>query len=454
MTTMHPSRRGFVHAITAAGLALPAVLPPLARADAPSGKLNIAGIGVGGMGHNNLRQMRTENIVAICDVDHRHADKSFKLAPGAKRYFDYREMLATQDDIDAVLIATPDHTHAVIAAAAMRAGKHVYCQKPLTHDIAEARYLAELAAKTGVITQMGNQYNSSNGIRLLCEWVWSGAIGEVREVDAWCSLKYRPFGHAWWATTHGEPPADTPPVPDHLDWDTWIGPAPMRPYHPTYHPAKWRAWWDFGNGMMGDRGVHTLDSVFWALKLGAPTRIELLKTSGSNEHIHPDVAHVRFHFGARGDMPPVVVNWHQGEEPPTRPKELPDNVRIGDDQGGAILKGTDGIIMHGTYAGSVRIWPEARLREVGTPEQVIPRVGMHHEQAWIAACKAGKNPSSHFGYSGPLTELTLLGNLAIRLGGTIDWDAEHMQATARPEADALIRTKYRKGWSLAGDTGV
>ena len=410
-------------------------------------KLNIAGIGIGGMGSHNLGQMESENIVALCDVDGAYADHVYQRYPNAKIYSDYRVMLEQQQDIDAVMIGTPDHTHACIALAAMGAGKHVYCQKPLTHDIHEARVLTRAAKRTGVVTQMGNQFNSSDGIRQVCEWLWDGAIGEVREVDAWCTLRYTPFGHAGWSTLLGERPTETPEVPRILDWDTWIGPAPMRPYHETYHPARWRAWWDFGCGMMGDRGVHTLDSVFWSLKLTAPKRIELIRKEGGNDEVHPDVAVVRFDFPARGDMPPVTVNWYSGAEPP-RPEGLEEGARMGDSEGGMILKGEKGMIMHGVYAGEVWIAPESRAKEYTPPALSIPRIGMSHEQHWVQCCKTGERASSDFSYSGPLTEFVLLGNIAIRLGGVIEWNAEDMRAKGRPEADEWIRRPRRKGWEL------
>jgi predicted dehydrogenase len=233
----------------------------------PSEKLNIAGIGIGGMGSGNLRNLANENIVALCDVDTEYAGKVFNAFPQARKYTDYRELLDKEKDVDAVVIATPDHTHAVIAAAAMRAGKHVFCQKPLTHDVYEARRLAEIARETGVVTQMGIQGHSMEGIRQLREWISAGVIGDVREVDAWCSLTYYPWGHASWSSPRGTRPEETPPVPDTLDWDLWLGPAPERPYHPCYHPRTWRSWWDFGCGMMGDRGVHTFDPIVWALDL-------------------------------------------------------------------------------------------------------------------------------------------------------------------------------------------
>jgi len=283
-------------------------------------KLNLAGIGFGGMGASNLRNLESENIVALCDVDHDYAANTFKRYPDAKVYTDYRELLDKQKDLDAVVIATPDHTHAVISMAAMKAGKHVYCQKPLTHDVYEARSLAQAAKETGVATQMGIQGHSMEGLRLVCEWIWDGAIGNVYEVDAWCDLSYYPWGHAGWSSKWGTRPTDTPAVPASLNWDLWLGPAPERPYHPAYHPAVWRCWWEFGCGMMGDRGAHTLDPVCSALKLTQPTSIEAT-SCGLNPDTHPLTAIVTYRFPKREGFPPLKLTWYEGLRAP-RPEEL------------------------------------------------------------------------------------------------------------------------------------
>src|SRR5215469_13908856 len=239
------NRREFLKTSTVAAGAVVAAFPSLVRGQNLNSKLNIAGIGIGGMGGNNLRNLESENIVALCDVDQNYAAPVIKRYPGAKLYTDYRELLDKQKDVDAVLIATPDHTHAVISMAAIRSGKHVYCQKPLCHDIYEARRLAQAAKESKVATQMGIQGHSSEGFRLINEWIADGAIGEIREVDAWCSLSYYPWGHAYWSSKYGGGgrPADHPPVPENLNWDLWLGPAAERPYHPAYHPAAWRCWW-------------------------------------------------------------------------------------------------------------------------------------------------------------------------------------------------------------------
>ena len=413
----------------------------------PSEKLNIAGIGIGGMGAGNLRNLAGENnIVALCDVDEDYAAKTFAEYPQAKRYKDYRVMLEKQQDIDAVVVATPDHTHAMITMAAMRAGKHVYCQKPLTHDVYEARMLAQAAAETGVVTQMGIQGHSGEGARQICEWIQAGVIGEVREVDAWCSLTYYPWGHASWSSPTGTRPEDTPPVPSTLDWDRWLGPAAHRPYHPCYHPRTWRSWWDFGCGMMGDRGAHTLDPVFWALKLGHPTSIEGSSTN-LNEETHPIGGIVRYEFPARGDMPPVTVTWYDGLRPP-RPTALGREENLGDTEGGVLIKGSDGMITGGTYGQRPHLVPESRMKDFQAPPKTLPRVKGNHEGDWTDAIKNNRQAGASFAYSGPLTEVALLGNIAKRMDTKLTWDGAAMQVTNMASANQYVRTTYREGWSL------
>ena len=415
------------------------------RAIAPSEKMNVAGIGIGGMGAGNLRNLESENIVALCDVDTDYAANTVKRYPKAKFYVDYREMLDKQNDIDGVMIATPDHTHSVISMAAMRAGKHVYCQKPLTHDVHEARMLAKTAKEAKVATQMGIQGHSGEGIRMIREWVQAGLIGEVREVDAWCSLSYYPWGHASWSSNWSERPKETPPVPAGLNWDLWIGPAAMRSYHRAYHPRTWRCWWDFGSGMMGDRGAHTFDPIVWALDLTAPTTIDAT-TCGNTPEVHPLSAIVTYHFPARDKMPPVKLTWYEGTRPP-RPHDLEDGRRL-PAEGGALLKGSKGTIMCGVYGNSPRIIPEAKMQAATLPEKTIPRVGASHEQDWVRACKTGEPAGADFSYSGPLTEICALGNIAQRADTRIVWDAEAMKITNVAQANQYIRTEYRKGWTL------
>ena len=448
MTQPCISRRRFLTATatSAAFIIVPRHVLGGPRGAAPSEKLNIAGIGVGGMGKSNLRELESENIAALCDVDQAYAAETFKRYPQAKVYTDYREMLDKEKGIDAVMIATPDHTHAVISMEAMRRGKHVYCQKPLTHDVYEARMLAKAARETGVTTQMGIQGHSDEGARLICEWIGDGAIGEVHEVDAWCNLSYYPFGHAYWSSKWSRRPEDTPPVPATLNWDLWLGPAPQRPYHPAYHPAVWRCWWDFGCGMMGDRGAHTLDPAVWALKLGYPASVEATSLD-LNPDTHPLASVVTYQFPAREGLPPVKLTWYDGLRAP-RPPELEDGRQMGHAEGGVLFKGTKGKLVGGVYGESPRLIPEGRMKEYKLPPKTLPRVEGTHEQDWVRACKTGQRAGADFEYSALLTEICLLGNVAKRVDARIEWDGPAMKVTNLPEAQKYIQTPYREGWTL------
>jgi predicted dehydrogenase len=415
------------------------------RTAPPSDRLHIAGIGVGGMGAINLANMETEAIVALCDVDEAYAAPTFKKYPAVKVYKDFRVMLEKHKEIDAVVIATPDHTHAVIAVAAMKAGKHVYCQKPLTHTIQEAREVVRVARETKVVTQMGNQGRSGIGALLINAWMREGAIGEVREVQAWCSLTYYPWGHEPWSSTLDGKPTETPPVPPTLDWDLWLGPAAWRDYHPCYHPARWRAWWDFGCGMMGDRGVHTLGPVCWALKLVQPKSVSASVTN-VNPDIHPIAAVVTYDFEARAGMPPVKLIWYEGLEPP-RPDELEDGRKL-PAEGGLLLRGDKGTIVAGVYGDSPQILPYSRMKDVPKPDPASLRIPQSHEQDWIQAIKEGRKAGSDFSESGPLTEFVLLGNIAKKMQSKLYWDAENMKITNDPQANQYLTQPYRPGWTL------
>jgi len=310
----------------------------------------------------------------------------------------------------------------------------------------EARRLTQAAAESKVATQMGIQGHSGEGLRLICEWIWAGAIGEVREVDAWCSLSYYPWGHAYWSSKYGSArPTDTPALPEKLNWDLWLGPAPERPYHPAYHPAVWRCWWDFGNGMMGDRGAHSLDSVVSSLKLGPPTSVEAT-SCGLNPETHPLSAIVTFQFPAREALPPVKLTWYEGTRPP-RPSQLEDGNDL-PDQGGVIFKGSKGALMCGVYGESPRLIPEPAMQAFKRPPKTLPRIKGSHEMDWVNAAKAGIQPGAHFGYSGPLTETCLLGNIAKRVDARIEWDAANLKVTNLPAANKFIRAEYRQGWTL------
>jgi len=450
MASPKMTRRRFLEsaAATAAVPGLFSIIPrhALGRGQTPpSDKLNVAGIGIGGMGAANLRELESENIVALCDVDLNYAAGTIQRYPGAKVFTDYRVMLEKEKGIDAVVVATPDHTHAVITMAAIAADKHVYTQKPLTHDVWESRQLALAAKSSKVTTQMGIQGHSGEGIRLVTEWIRAGTIGEVREVDAWCDLSYYPWGHAYWSSKWGERPADTPAVPEGLDWDLWIGPAPFRPYHPAYHPLVWRCWWDFGVGMMGDRGAHTLDAAVWALELDAPETVEAT-SSGLDPETHPLSAIVTYRFPARGGRPPVKLTWYEGTRAP-RPEELEEGRKM-PEEGGLVFKGSKGKIMCGVYGDSPRLIPEKLMQEAALPAKTLPRVEGSHEQEWAKACKAGKKAGAAFEYSGPLTEICLLGNVAKRLDTRIVWDPVNLKVTNNAEAEAWIRRPYRQGWAL------
>jgi len=450
MTESKITRRGFLRsaAVASAAPVLFHVVPRhvLGRGQTPpSERLNIAGIGVGGMGAANLRELEGENIVALCDVDPDYAAETVKRYPSAKFYADYRIMLEKQKDIDAVVIATPDHTHAVITMAAIGAGKHVYTQKPLTHDVWEARMLAQAARDSKVTTQMGVQGHSGEGIRLVVEWIRAGLIGEVGEVEGWCDLSYYPWGHAYWSSKWGARPVEMPDIPAGLDWDLWIGPAPFRPYHSAYHPLVWRCWWDFGVGMMGDRGAHTLDAAVWALDLEAPETVEAT-SCGLNPETHPLSAIVTYIFPARGDRPRVKLIWYEGTRAP-RPEELEDGRRM-PEEGGLVFKGSKGKLMCGVYGDSPRLIPEKLMQEARRPERTIPRIDGTHEQEWVRACKSGGKAGAAFEYSGPLTEICLLGNVAKRLDTRIEWDSANLKVTNNAEAETLLRRPYRPGWSL------
>jgi len=443
------SRRKFLAKSAVAGFAFHYVPSRLLGADAPSNKLNIAGIGVGGMGRSNLRQCESENIVALCDVDSQYAAETFKRYPNAKVYKDYRVMFDKQKDIDAVVIATPDHTHAVITMAAMERRKHVYCQKPLTHTVYEARKIRAAARKYKVQTQMGNQGHSSEHIRLLKEWLADGAIGDVTEVYAWTD---RPVGGRPWSNfAVRAKPEDAPTVPESLDWDLWLGPAPHRPYHPEYHPMKWRAWLDFGTGALGDMGCHIIDPAFWALNLGAPESIEATSTHWQKEvssQTFPRASIVRYQFPARGNRPPVKLTWSDGRLLPPIPDALEKGRRIPDS--GAFIIGDKGCMMHDSHgADGLRIIPETKMQQYKRPQKTIPRVKDGHEGDWIRACKYGKPASSNFECGAALTEMILLGMVAIRAKDQkLYWDTENLKFTNNDAANELLHIQYRDGWQL------
>jgi len=413
------------------------------RLNSPNEKLNIAGIGVGGRGAYDIGKVSSENIVALCDVDERQAAATFKQYPKAKRYRDFRRMLEKQKDIDAVVVATPDHVHAPASMMAIRMGKHVYCEKPLTHSVDEARMLAKAARRHKVATQMGNQGHSIEGIRRCCEMIWSGAIGPVREAHAWTHSPIWPQGI--------RRPTETPPVPDSLDWDLWLGPAPYRPYHPAYLPLKWRGWWDFGNGALGDMGCHILDPACWALKLGAPASVEAVSQEGCNEETGPKKEVVRWEFPRRGNMCPVTVYWYDGGNKYPRPKGVPEDEELGDPGGeqGAIFIGDKGAMTVGHHGENPRLLPKEKMRDYTMPPKTLPRVrDQNHWMNWIRACKGGPPACSNFDYADQLAEMVLLGAIAARVPGKLKWNSKEMKFTNSDKANQYVRREYRKGWIL------
>jgi predicted dehydrogenase len=479
----------------------------------PSDMLNIAGVGVGGMGRSNLINLSSQNIVALCDVDWGyagesldHLDKDIERLrtrmdqatstastpnaptapefdrerakerlermsrlkdvhlPKAKRYQDYRQMLEKQKDIDAVLVATPDHMHATIALAAMDVGKHVYVQKPLTWCVDEARKLSRRAKETRVATQMGNQGHSSDDGRTAVEYIQSGAIGDVREVHIWTN---RPVGFWPQGVPRPEPlkaPAGDPPrwnqpgvnarlaaamagdypIPDKLDWNLFLGVAPKVDYHPIYHPFNWRGWIDWGVGAIGDMGAHLIDHSMWALNLGFPVTIETVSTPFNNA-TYPSATLTFYEFPARGQMPPVKLTWYDGGLLPDKPEELTDEELK--KEGGALLIGTKGKLLHDTYGLKPRLLPKSLHDSVGKPPQKLPRIPHEdHEMNWVDACKGKTQTSCPFEYASRLTEVMLLGVVALHAGKKIEYDGANMRVTNVLPANDFLRRDYRQGW--------
>lgn len=438
-------RRKFIKNLSSTGVAF-TIVPNIAVSGlghtAPSDKLNIAGIGIGGKGKVNLKNMVGQNIVALCDCDFDYANKVFGTYPKAKKYKDFRRMLEKQKDIDAVVIATPDHTHTLPAAAAMELGKHVYLQKPLTHSVWESRYLTQLSNRTGVITQMGNEGHSNDTVYEVAEIVQSGCLGIVKDVHVWTN---RPI---W---RQGMPkPTKKVAVPKTLDWDIFIGPAKMRGYHPEYHPWIWRGWWDFGTGALGDMGCHLLDVPNFALKLGQPIAFQA-SSSIVNTESAPVSAKVSFKFPARKNLPycafpELELTWYDGGLIPARPYNLPDDAPM-DPGGGFMFIGSEAILIAEAYGNNWKVYkngeefsPETKVSLSRIPDS--PLGGGRHEMHFVDCCKNDGIPASNFSYSGPFNEMVVMGNLAVRLQSlkkTLQWDSENMSVT-NIGADEKIRT--------------
>jgi predicted dehydrogenase len=465
------TRRQFIYfsALAAGGAALTGCLHPRPRRVSANEKLNIAGVGAGGKGGSDLRCCSDENIVALCDVNEACAAATRAKYPNARFYKDYRVMLEKEKSIDAVDIATPDHMHAPAAAMAIKMGKHVYCQKPLTHDVYEARVLRSLAREYGVATQMGNQGSASDGLRRAVEVVHAGLIGQVRQAYVWTN---RPL----WRQGM-ERPAGSDPVPAGLDWDLWLGTAPWRPFkdkwpetvtggrRDVYQPWVWRGWMDYGTGALGDMACHTVNWPFRALKLEYPTEIEA-ECSGLTKEMYPTSSKIRFEFPARGDQPPVTLWWFDGGNKP--PKEATSNILSLLDQvsgSGCILVGDKGELFSpddgdGDFRFFAKLKDDKELTRATEHEavkaipQTIPRnlfkggTDERQHQEWIAACKGGPAPYSNFDVAAYLTEIMLLGCVAMRTGKRLEWDGPKMVAKNAPEASQYVKRKYRKGWTL------
>ncbi len=430
---------GSLAALSATDLAAkPASLKQLGY-KSPNEKLNVAGIGAAGKGASDIAACSRENIVALADVDWNRGAKTFEKYPNAKRYKDFRQMLDKEKGIDAVTVSTPDHMHAIAAMWAMERGIHVYVQKPLTRTIWEARMLAQAARKYKVATQMGNQGHSNEGARQLCEMIWAGEIGAVREVHAWTNRPIWPQGI--------EKPLPEEPVPSTMDWDVWLGGSEKRPYNSGYAPFKWRGWYDFGCGALGDMACHILDAANWSLRLGAPSSIECVRQEKKNPYTYPTKSIIKFDFPARGSMPPVTIYWYDGGLLPKRPEGLGPDVKLGEGNNGSLFVGEKGFITTGTYGAKTRLVPDEKMKGYKFPDPFLTR-SPGHANDWIRACKGGERACSNFDYAGPFTEWILLGTMALRFEGKLQWDSKNMKVTNNAQANKLVKPVYRKGWKL------
>jgi predicted dehydrogenase len=446
MTPSRISRRRFA-SILATGFGSAAVAPAILRGQNLNEKLDVAVIGAGGRGGSNLSSVSSENIVALCDVNANNLEAASRKFPKASTYSDFRKLFDKEKHLDAVVVSTCEHTHAFATMLALKAKKHVYCEKPLTHNIWEARKIREAAVEAKVATQMGIQIHATDNYRRVVEIIQSGAIGPVSEAHVWVN-------RAWgWQSPEDaarnkdivnvlDRPDKADPVPTGLDWDLWLGPAPERSFNNVYFPGpKWYRWWDFGNGTMSDLGSHWNDLPFWALKLQAPLTIE---SSGPPPHpeIAPASMSATYEYAARGEMPPVKVTWHQGDSKPKIWKrgEIPKW------DSGVLFIGAKGMML-ADYA-KYKLLPEEKFNDFQVPPQTLPRVKGHHEE-WIECCKTGRQPSANFEYSGWLTEANHLGNVAFRVGKKLQWNPAKLEATNAPEANRFIHRTYREGWNLA-----
>jgi predicted dehydrogenase len=463
------SRRKFLSttAVAAAGITLaPRHVLGGGKFVAPSEKINVAIVGCGGQGQTNVRalfQQADVQIIAVADpvefqdlhayyynsnsgrlplrdeIQKHYAEKTpnYKVAD----YEDFRVMLEQEKAIDAILCATPDHQHAYVTVTAMRQGKHVYCEKPLTHNVWEARLVSKVAKETGVATQLGNQGHSGDHIRTTCEIIWSGAIGDVREVHAWTGAS------RWNKKYLGGKPAEEP-VPKGANWDMWLGPREARPYSSAYNPVSWRDYWDFGTAPIGDFFCHNFDPACWALDLKQPESIEASAAGGVDAYIAPVAGLYTYQFGARGKMPPVKFMWYEGGLMPPRPEGLEEDDQLGANGNGILFVGDKGLLTCPGWAGRPTLLPGAKDAEYKRPPKTLTRGNGHHRD-WLDACKGGPAASSNFEYGAALTEVGLLGLVAMRVKKKIYWDTKAMKATNAPEADKFVKESYRPGWEPA-----
>jgi predicted dehydrogenase len=460
-----PSRRKFLETATAAGIftILPRHVLAGSGQPAPSDTLHVAIIGTGGQGVVNMKSLFQEEdvrIIALADpneesdyskyyyggtagrlparklVNETYQKKDGDNFKPCRDYVDFRELLEKEKEIDAVLVATPDHSHAFVTLAALQLKKHVYCEKPLCHSIYEVQKVVAAAKEAKVATQMGNYGHSGEGLRLFCEWIWDGAIGPVHEVHAWAV--FPPLNDL------KERPAEIVPVPSGLNWDLWLGPASERPYHPAYTPVTWRAWHEFGTGMMGDFACHHLDPAFAALKLDYPASIEA-SFFGAGKETYPYASVIYTDFPARGDQPPVRIYWYDGGLLPPTPEELGSSRKLGPH--GILMIGEKGKILGGGWSQSPRLIPEKAMQDYKRPPKTLRRVKGHHRD-WINACKGGEPSSANFEAMGRMVEVVLMGAIAERVGGKLYWDKASGQFSNSLKANAIVKPQFRKGWEI------
>lgn len=440
------SRRQFIQqsAAVAAFTIVPSYVLGGSGRRPPSETIRLGAIGIGGVAVRDIKRCRQAGarIEALCDVDLERGGETFKAYPRARQYRDYRRMLDKEKGLDAVLVATPDHVHAVATMAVMQRGKHVFCEKPLARTLHEVRTVTEAAKRYGVVTQLGNQGHASEHIRRFCEWIWSDAIGSVKEIHAFCGSSYGVSDTLYKLK-------ERPPVPSTLDWDLWLGPVPYRPYHSLYVPSNWRRFFQFGTGVIGDWICHVVDPVYWALDLGAPETVEA-EVGDFDPKAHaetfPKDMRVTYRFPAKGRRSALTLYWYTHREPP-RPADLEEGRRI--PRTGAFVIGEKGTIMYGSHgAGDCIIVPQKKMMAFKRPKPWLKRSPGHYKE-WVDACKTGQPSPAGFHYGGPLTEIALLGVIAARFPGQkLTWDSKGLKFTNNEAANAFIKPVYREGWSL------